>query len=235
MRFRKPQEQPWGRPVAQCVLVVRCLEAPSDLASPEGWRVVTEEAANRSVPPGGSGEANERFAAAKVELVAHMWHETEPVAPVVQSGMTWADSAAAQGEGVILDPFAQRLVMPGDWQVQDKVYDIDPREHVTVQIVSEPSGLWVHTHGLLKFGRPEVELFDVPAELEKVARAFVLDTAGYVIDGPVIAPGSTLGSPDKPLRVVEGARQAAHWDSIPVVEFRGVGASTAEALRAWAA
>ena len=148
--------------------------------------------------------------------------------------MELADAIAVQTGGVILDPLAQRLVLSGEWRVEVKQYAIDPREHVNVQLVEEPNGLWVHTHGLAKFGRSEFELFDLPAESTDLAYALVMDTGGYVIDGPIIAPGNSLGDASIPLRAFQGSREADHWEKRSVIELRAEGASTAEALRAWA-
>ena len=231
MRFRK--RAAWEPPPPICVLMVRCLDVPSDTESPDGWRIVTVDEPSRNVLPGEHGEeANERLINASAELVLELLRRDEPVGPAIESGMACADSLATQWRGVIVDPIAQRVVMPGDWQVADKVYDMDPREHVAIHTVAASSGLWVHTHGLAKFGRPELEVFDIPEELATAALALVLDTSAYVIDGPVISPGNTLGPADKPLRAFEGTREADHWDGVPVIELRGVGASMAETLRA---
>lgn len=240
MRFRKRSSEQSTRSsgprLAQCALIVRSLDPLPAQHSLDGWRITVPDQPHRSVLPGEhSAEAVERMTTARSELILELLPRREPVGPTIQKGMAFADSLAAELRGVILDFFAQRVVMPGARQVQDKQYDIDPREHLSIHVVAEPSGLWVHTHGLVKFGRPEFELFDLPADLERAAHAFVLDTSGYVIDGPVIAPGNTLGAIDAALRVFEGTRGRDHWEAYPVVELRGDGVSTAEALRAWAA
>jgi hypothetical protein len=238
MRFRKETKRPaYEQLLAQCGLIVRSLDAMPTRDGPDGWRITVSETPRRNVLPGeNSVQAIERMTTARSELILELLPRPEPVGPTIQSGMVFADSLAAESRGVILDFYGQRVLMPGSWQVDDKQYDIDPREHVTIHVVAEPSGLWVHTHGLVKFGRPEFELFDLPPELERLAQAFLLDTSAYVIDGPVIGPGSTVGSVQAPLRGAEGTREREnHWDPVPVVEFRGEKVSTADALRAWAA
>jgi nucleoid-associated protein YgaU len=216
------------------VFVVRCEGDASSLPEAAGWQVAAEGSEPTSAPAGEKNtEAGRRFAAATVAVTFVMSPEASPVGPAVLAGMELADRLAGETEGVIIDPLAVRLVLPGEWRVETRLYEIEPREHVTVHLVDEGDTLWVHTHGLVKFGRPELELYGVPKDLSEVAYAFVMDTGGYVIDGPVIAPGNTLGDPSAPLSAREGTREREHWQGTTVVELHGRAGSPADGLRAW--
>ncbi len=227
---------PWAAPEPECDFLVRCVDPPIEFPAIPGWRLIQVDAEPRATPPSlqpeERPEIGERFQNARVETILELTRRDLPIGPSIQAGMELADAIAKQTRGVIIDPLSQRLVLPGEWQVEEHMYDIDPREHVTVHYVEEATGLWVHTHGLAKFGRPELELFDLPTDAGKLAWACVMDLSGYVIDGPVLAPGNTLGNPNVPLKAVEGSREADHWDGRSVIELRGADGPTIEAVRA---
>ena len=233
MRLRR---RSWEPPDPECRFIIRCVDRPTNVREIEGWHLAAREAARLAPPPTGQqrAEVDARFANAQIETILELSRRESPIGPSVQEGMELADAIAAQARGVVVDPLAHRLVLPGEWRVEDPQYALDPREHVTVHVVAEPSGIWVHTHGLAKFGRPEFELFGLPDETSDLGYALLMDTAGYVIDGPVVAPGNTLGDPASPLTAFEGSREPEHWETRSVIELRADGASTAEALRAWA-
>ena len=68
-----------------------------------------------------------------------------------------------------MDGCAFRFFGPTGWPVENAHPEFDAREHVHIHIESD-SG-WLHTHGLIKFGRPEMEIYGVPDELYPVAFA----------------------------------------------------------------
>ena len=233
MRLRRASAS-WVAPEPECGFVVRCVDPPTHVPDIPGWRLAQGNAEPRATPPGSEerSDIDERFQKSQVEAILELTRRELPIGPSIQAGMELADAIAMQTRGVIIDPLSQRLVLPGEWQVEARMYAIDPREHVTVHYVEESTGLWVHTHGLAKFGRPELELFDLPTDAGKLAWACVMDVSGYVIDGPVVAPGNTLGNPKVPLKALEGSREADHWDERSVLELRGAGGPTIEAVRA---
>jgi hypothetical protein len=235
VRFRR--RRPHGSLQPTCSFVIRCVgEVPATTESAPPWTVVVQDPEPDDPPePYAASEAGRRWRGATSEIVLTLEPSDLDPAGLVTIGMELADALAAHAEGVILDPVAQRLVLPGEWRVEERLYEVDPKEHVTVHVVEDGPALWVHTHGLLKFARPELELFEVPADLSDLAYAFLMDVGGYTIAGPVIADGHTLGSPDVPLRAHDGTREREHWAEAPVLELRGDTAPTADALRAWAA
>lgn len=129
-----------------------------------------------------------------------------------------AQRLAELGEGVVLDHFAYRFFGPAGWAVEEPNPEFDAREHVHIHMETD-SG-WFHTHGLIKFGRPEIEIYDVPAELHGAAYGLLLDTAQYVITSMVIEPKQTCGDPSQPFYAREGTKNRDdHWNDIPVLEF----------------
>ena len=234
MRLRRVS---WAAPEPECGFIIRCVDPPTHVRDIDGWRLAQSDATDSAIPsaPEERPDVNERWENARVQAILELTRREAPIGAFIQAGMELADAIAMQGRGVIMDPFAQRVVLPGEWQVEERAYTVDPREHVAVHFVEDSTGLWVHTHGLAKFGRPEFELFDLPAEAADLAYALVMDLSGYVIDGPVVAPGSTLGDPTVPLKALEGSREAGHWEKRSVLELRGGDRPTVEAIRAWAA
>lgn len=151
-----------------------------------------------------------------------------------------ADRVAELGEGTVEDRIAERLLPPGGWRVADPVGAIDVREHVTIHAVVDdgPGGTWVHTHGLAKFGRPELELNQVAAERIDAATAALLDIGQYLAEGSLIQPGHTLGARSAPILAVAAGADAAHWGNTVVLELidaRGEQPGAPAGLAAWAA
>ncbi|HLJ81816.1 MAG TPA: hypothetical protein VKT52_10045, partial [Ktedonobacterales bacterium] len=67
---------------------------------------------------------------------------------------------AERSDGVVMDPLAQWCAGPRELA---RIRPGDALAHVTIH--NEPWGVesrWLHTHGLQKFGRPELELIEVP-------------------------------------------------------------------------
>jgi hypothetical protein len=100
-----------------------------------------------------------------------------------------------------------------------------------------PEGGWIHTHGLIKFGRPEFEIYAVPEDMAPGTAAALNDLGQYVITGAFVAPGQTVGDPSVPLQARPGTREPDHWGKIPALELVDVGerseAGATRGLRAW--
>ena len=108
---------------------------------------------------------------------------------------------AENGGHVIYDPFMFRWWPIKDWKEQI----FEPAEAVplrhTVTLVSEeddPSLKWFHTRGMRKFGRPDISVHNVPAELE----AGVTDLCNRLIEfqayGKVILDGQSVSTASLP-------------------------------------
>jgi hypothetical protein len=165
----------------------------------------------------------------------------EDAAAAVVFSTRLADRLAAAVDGVVVDVDGSRVFGPAGWRVDDAMRPVDVREHVVVHSVGDDrDGFWVHSHGLVKFGRAELELRDVPAALADAATAFVLNVGQYAIAEAPVEPWHTLAERDAPLMAVPGGDDADHWGDTPVLELvdvrggrpdRGV----SRGLAAWAA
>lgn len=72
--------------------------------------------------------------------------------------------------------------------------------HVNCEAVEESRGLWIHTHGMQKFGLPELELEDVPEELAVQAPKLMIMIAGTLlqmspIQGTFVGPLPVASTP----------------------------------------
>lgn len=152
-----------------------------------------------------------------------------------------AQRLASLGDGVVMDTSAYRFFGPAGWKVKEPQPEFDVLQHVHIHI--EPDSGWFHTHGLIKFGRPELEVYDVPPELEAVALGTLLDIARYVMTSSIIEPGQTCGEPSQPFFAREGTKnRKEHWQGLPVLELvdiderrRPVPSGAPKALRLFAA
>jgi hypothetical protein len=152
-----------------------------------------------------------------------------------------AQRLAALGDGVVMDTRAYRFFGPQGWPVEGPIPEFDAREHVHIHLESDTR--WLHTHGLIKFGRPEMEIYDVPQELQGAAFAMLLDVAQYVITSRPIKPGETCGDTKQPFYAREGVKNPeGHWEDVPVLELvdvdgrrKPVASGATMALRAFAA
>lgn len=178
----------------------------------------------------------ERLSAARVD-VRVQWLEggEAPLAEDVLYGTRLADRLASLATGVVLDIAAFRAFGPAGWRVDDPVGELDPREHITIHSVGEDGGTWLHTHGLVKFARPDVEIYGVPDELVDGVAGRLNDLALYVMQGALVRPGETVGDVDAPLRAVESGRDREHWGDTVVLELVDAdrGRDADRALRAW--
>lgn len=111
-----------------------------------------------------------------------------------------ADRLAALSAGVVLDQEARRYYLPGKWRVANGLKPLDAREHVMLHLESVGGGtIRVHTHGLSKFGRPELEVLDLPERLGEDACRLMVDLSQQVIAGTLLRPGDRVGDPKVPL------------------------------------
>ncbi len=136
----------------------------------------------------------------------------------VQFATRLALRLASLADGVVMDSAAYRFFGPTGWPVENPIGEFDAREHVHIHIEGDTG--WFHTHGLLKFGRPELEIYDVPENLAGVAYATLFDIAQYVISSAVIEPGQTCGDPNQPFHARLGSKnREGHWNNTAVLEL----------------
>lgn len=93
-------------------------------------------------------------------------------------------------DSVVIDPACQRCYSRAD--LARNPFST-PAAHVAIH--TEAWGaerLWLHTHGLQKMGRPEVDLVDVPHALEAEAATFLQELTGKLATGASLAPGQEI-------------------------------------------
>ncbi|HLZ25294.1 MAG TPA: tetratricopeptide repeat protein [Ktedonobacterales bacterium] len=108
--------------------------------------------------------------------------------------LTWmvrvARLVADECGGVVMDPLAQRCAGPSELS---RLQASDVLAHVTIH--NEPWGVesrWLHTHGLQKFCRPELELIEVPLSLVDEATGFLRDVTASLATGARLAAGGEI-------------------------------------------
>jgi hypothetical protein len=192
------------------------------------WALLASEGSPRAQPPPGvwcppSPPANvvRRLEEIRFEVLVEMLDPGPALPAAVLFGTGLADRIASLADGVVHDPEAIRVYGPGGWRVEPPGEEPAPRDHVTLHVVpDEPPGTaWIHTHGLRKFGRPELEVYDVPDELIASAGWSFVDVVSYLIGGALLVPGHTLGDPQAPIAIRIGGRDREHWEDVPVLEL----------------
>jgi tetratricopeptide (TPR) repeat protein len=97
--------------------------------------------------------------------------------------------------GVCIDPAAQRALAQGGLA---RLSADDPLAHVAFHDEAwDPESRWLHTHGLQKLGRPELELVAVPISLQPEAEALLREVAGSLAGGAHLAAGGEIDLDDQ--------------------------------------
>jgi hypothetical protein len=167
-----------------------------------------------------TAELAARFKTADVAVMIQMQDSGASVVDTVTFATQLADRVTVVARGCADDFNAQRFFAEGSWRLERDEEGFAPAEHISIHVLTAPpKGLWVHSHGLLKFGRPEFEMRGVPPELLRDAINTTLDFASYVVEELPIAPGHTLGNPQTPLHARLGRADTEHWEGAPVLEL----------------
>lgn len=140
----------------------------------------------------------------------------------VLQAMKLADAITDCAEGTVFDTAAQRYFDSKSWKVSDSNHGVFVLDHVTIhaEITERRPVQWIHTHGMIKFGRPDFEIYEVPESIADDAIEELLNLAQYVIEGALVRPSETVGIPDQPLHARVGTRNRKdHWNDTPVLEL----------------
>lgn len=96
--------------------------------------------------------------------------------------------------GAVVDPAAQTA-----WGVAQIGAMLAGAATAQISIHDEAWGAdsrWLHTHGLQKFGRPELDLAAIPVALKAEAEAFLLDVAENLAQGQRLVAGQEIDLED---------------------------------------
>lgn len=86
-------------------------------------------------------------------------------------------------EGIVIDITAFKLHLSSDVEEITEL-DFDIRDHVSVHAVEMEGGrVWVHSHGLTKFGMAELELFQITEDDLPAAETFMHELSGDIAFG----------------------------------------------------
>lgn len=111
---------------------------------------------------------------------------------------------ADQGAAAILDMTAAEWWSPEAWRV--RVFEPArplPHRHVTIYVSPEESGrFWLHTRGMLKYGRPDVSIRDVPNDRQESAAEIVNRFIEFQALGGVVAEGQAVSMDGVPQGMV---------------------------------
>ena len=84
---------------------------------------------------------------------------------------------------------------------------LDPIREITIETLTDgPSRGWIHTHGLARHGKPELEIRGAPLFMSRAGAAILNDIADYLLNDATqpLLPGQTIDGPGGPIRAVEG-------------------------------
>lgn len=138
--------------------------------------------------------------------------------------MELADRLALLSGGIVLDQEARRYYLPGGWRVPNASRPLDAREHITVhKAPSSEDTIWVHTHGLSKFSRFELEIRDLPDTLYEPACRLLRELSQYLVNGGILQPGEKVGDPRSPLYLRLRENEARKHYSSPSLELVDIG------------
>jgi hypothetical protein len=108
---------------------------------------------------------------------------------------------AENGGHVIYDPFMFRWWPIPDWKEQIfEPAEAVPHRHTVTLISNEDDASlkWFHTRGMRKFGRPDISVHNVPAELEDGVQDLCNQLIAYQAQGGVIRGGQEFNLPSLP-------------------------------------
>ncbi len=110
--------------------------------------------------------------------------------PALEWGMKVLRVLLEVTEGAAVDPAAQRCYGRASLA---RFNGADPLAHVAFHSeLWDADSRWLHTHGLQKFGRPELDLGGVPISLEEDGLAFLRDVAESLARGAQLAAGQEI-------------------------------------------
>ena len=137
--------------------------------------------------------------------------------------MAIVDRIAKASHAAICDVEGRRYFEKGGWKWPGGGRGFDVRDHVTVHVIPMPAATgrrsWCHTHGMVKFGRYEMEVFEVPDSLREAAADLLWDLGNGAVDGKGMKPLDQVGSESFPLLVRKSTRSPpAHFHG-PVLEL----------------
>ncbi len=114
----------------------------------------------------------------------------DEVIPALAWGMKVLRVVLDLTQGVAVDPATQRCYSRAE---VGRLITEDPLAHIAIHTeIWDADSRWLHTHGLQKFGRPELDLVAVPQALDIEGDAFLREVAYSLAHGTVLVPGQEI-------------------------------------------
>ncbi|MFH0825630.1 MAG: DUF2314 domain-containing protein [Pseudomonadota bacterium] len=86
-------------------------------------------------------------------------------------------------DGVVQDAVSHSLWGSEEWKtrVVDDPLDSPAESHLHFEVLEERGNVWIHSHGMQKFGLPDVEMEGIPRDLAAAGRHLLTGTADHLI------------------------------------------------------
>ncbi len=127
-----------------------------------------------------------------------------------------AERISALAGGMIRDIGVRRWRAPGNWPALP-----GPAAHVTLFAITGEGKheTWVHTLGMYRFRKTEMEVFVRDARLAPLAGEYLMTVGDYVFQNQDVKEGEVVGQKNARLMAVAGKRREANWGEIQVLEL----------------
>lgn len=161
------------------------------------------------------GEEVARRVAAAWSLLQLTWESYDPdVYAALDFWLALAHRLAELTDGVVSDPVAQSYRLPGDRCGRPAGTSVWAAEHVRIHV----SGGKVHTMGLRKFVRPELEATSVPTGGASAVGPLLMGVAQACLEGARLSPGDALQAGNGTVRIADGGLDRGYWQGQAVLE-----------------
>lgn len=120
--------------------------------------------------------------------------DDDQATPALRWGMSIVRALVSLTGGAVVDPAAQAC-----WGVADLSAMLAGPATAQLSLHDEAWGAdsrWLHTHGLQKFGRPELDLVAIPVALRAEAEGFLLEVAENLAQGQRLSAGQEIDLDD---------------------------------------
>jgi len=175
-----------------------------------------EAVARHSASLGVGGELLNRIRATWTLLQLRFESHDPNVYPALDFLLGLAGRLGVLTEGAIADPISQRYLLPSDVFCRPRINPVvDAREHVSVKLLGNPSGVHALTRGLQKFALAELEIQNLSPGSELEAERFLMAACQRILEGKLLRPGQHLGK----FQVGQGGADRGLWEGIPCYEL----------------
>ncbi len=165
---------------------------------PVGRHEVPERFGRSILPPNGVPDPEpdvlERLLHANYVYRIRVSNMEPPDLSYLAHSLTTAASLAKAVDGVIRDVHTRLVLTYRDAREVLKSSAFDIADHVLVHAVQDPKakGLWLHTHGLTKFGRADIEVRGIPEPYQPLGTLALQTIARYLSQGKALCAGETM-------------------------------------------